>query len=155
MPEFIPAAAPNFKVGRDGKPIQYIIIHSIVGSIESCIRTFQNPARIASAHNIVGWTGREVQMVAYPNTAYHAGNWDINLRSIGIEHDDQARPLDPRPDIVYETSARRVATLCKAYGIPCNRTRIKKHSEVSLKGTACPAGLNIDRIVARAQQILT
>lgn len=152
--EFITAHPNNFKKGRDGKPLQYIIIHSIVGSIDSCIRTFQKPDRLASAHNIVGWTGREVQMVAYPDTAYHAGNWEINLRSIGIEHDDQARPYDPRPDIVYETSARRVAELCKAFNIPCNRNFIKKHSEVTLSSTACPAGLQIDRIVARAQQLL-
>lgn len=155
MTEFIAAHPNNYRVGRDGRPIQYIIIHSIVGSLNSCIKTFQSPTRIASAHNIVGWNGREVQMVTYPDTAYHAGNWEINLRSIGIEHDDQARPWDPRPDVLYEASARRVASLCIRFGIPCDRGHIKKHSEVSLKGTACPAGLDIDRIVARAKQILT
>lgn len=152
--EFIPAHPNNYRKGRDGRPIQYVIIHSIVGSLESCVKTFQKPDRIASAHYIVGWNGRKVQMVNEGDTAYHAGNWEINLRSIGIEHDDQARPWDPRPDVLYESSAQLVADICRRYGIPADRAHIKKHSEVSLKGTACPAALDIERIVRRVQQIL-
>lgn len=56
--------------------------------------------------------------------------------------------------MLYETSANLVADICNRYGIPVDRNHIKKHSEVSLKPTACPAALDIDRIVRRAYEIL-
>src|SRR3990167_11517407 len=102
--EFIPAAIQNFKVGRDGRKVEFVIIHTIVGSVASAIATFQKPDRIASAHYVIG-ANRQVAMVKEENTAYHAGNFDINLRSIGIEHEDNAKPYEPRPDKLYEISA--------------------------------------------------
>lgn len=153
--EFIPAASPNFKVGRDGNSVRFIIIHTVVGSQNSAIVTFQNPKRIASAHYIVDKnTSRVVQMVQEGNTAYHAGNWTINLQSIGIEHADDGDYNGPRPDVLYATSANLVAGICSRYNVPCNRDWIKKHSEVSLTGTACPDALDIDRIVRQAFAIL-
>jgi hypothetical protein len=154
--EFIPAAAPNYKVGRDGNSVRFIIIHTVVGTQNSAIVTFQNPSRIASAHYIVDkWTSRVVQMVRESDIAYHAGNWTINTQSIGIEHADDGDYNGPRPDILYATSAALVADICKRYGIPCNRDYIKKHLEVSLTGTACPDALDIDRIVRQAAVLLT
>ncbi|MEM3077631.1 MAG: peptidoglycan recognition family protein [Candidatus Nitrosotenuis sp.] len=150
--EFIEAHPNNFQRGRAGKPILYVIIHTIVGSVNSAVATFQNPNRIASAHYVIG-VNRQVKMVREEDTAYHAGNFDINQKSIGIEHEDNARPYDPRPDALYEISANLVADICKRHAIPINRERIRMHREVSLRPTACPATLDIDRIVARAAQI--
>lgn len=155
MAEFIQAASSNYKVGRDGNNVRFIIIHTVVGSQNSAIGAFLNPARIASAHYIVDkTTNRLVQMVREEDTAYHAGNWSINLQSIGIEHADDGDYNGVRPDILYNNSAALVADLCRRYGIPCNRDYIKKHTEVSLTGTACPDALDIDRIVRQAFAIL-
>lgn len=153
MAEWIPANANNFKRGRDGQTISYIIIHTVVGSLQSAITTFQSPTRIASAHYIVGLDGRIVQMVSEADTAYHAGNWVINTQSIGIEHADNGDYNGPRTPQLYEASAQLVADICTRYGIAINRSQIRKHSEVSLAGTACPDSLDIDRIVNRAFQI--
>jgi len=155
MTEYIPANASNFKVGRDGNSINKIIIHTVVGSLQSAITTFQNPSRIASAHYIVGLDGRIVQMVKESDTAYHAGNWQVNLTSIGIEHADNMDYNGPRTPELYEASARLVLDICKRYNIPIDRQHILRHREVSLKPTACPDNLDIDRIVARANQINT
>ncbi len=151
MAKFIAAHRNNYKVGRDGQKIKYIIIHSIVGSLNSCIDTFRNPNRKASAHYIVGWSGRVVKMVKPTNTAYHAGNWNINLKSIGIEHDDRGKPYCKRPESLYKASAILVYTLCNRYKIPISRKYIRQHKEIS--ATACPAGLSINRIVKDAMTI--
>lgn len=154
MADWIPANVNNFKRGRDGQTISFIILHTVVGSLQSAIATFQNPNRIASAHYIVGLDGRVVQMVSEADTAYHCGNWTINTQSIGIENTDNGDYNGPRTPQLYEASANLVADICNRYGIPCDRNHIKKHLEVSLKPTACPDSLDIDRIVRRANEIL-
>jgi len=151
--EFIPANSNNYKVGRDGRAIDMVIIHTVVGSLNSAVTVFQNPGRIASAHYIVGLQGRIVQMVKETDTAYHAGNWDVNLRSIGIEHEDNGDYNGPRTPTLYETSANLVADICKRYNIPIDRNHIKGHREVSIAGTACPDSLDVDRITNRAREI--
>lgn len=150
---FISAATTNFTKGRNGKNIELIIIHSIVGTASSAIGHFQNPASKVSAHYIVDWDGAITQMVKDEDTAYQAGVWDFNLKSIGIEHSDLGQPGIVRPDVLYQESATLVATLCQKYNIPCDRAHIKKHSEI--KATACPAGLDIEKIVKLAQGLLT
>lgn len=158
MAEFIPAHPNNFQVGRAGKPILYVVIHSIVGSLNSAVSAFQNPNRIASSTYIVGWDGRVVQMVREEDTPYTNGNFDVNQKSITIEHDDQGNKNIIRPDALYEASARLVADICKRHGIPVNYDRIFGHRDVKAKfgsgtNTECPAALDVNRIIARAQQL--
>lgn len=155
---FIPAHANNFQVGRAGKPILYVVLHSIVGSAASAIAAFKNPARIASSTYIVAWNGEVTQMVREEDTPYTNGNFDINQKSITIEHDDQGQPNIVRPDALYESSARLIADICKRHGIPVNNGRIFGHRDVRIlfgsgTNTACPAGLDVNRLIARAAEI--
>ena len=64
------------------------------------------------------------------NVAWHAGNWDYNTRSIGIEHegwiDDPTWFTDP----LYEQSALLTAAICDRYRIPKDREHIIGHVEV-------------------------
>src|SRR3990167_1220093 len=148
---FIAAHSNNYLKGRQGQKIKYIVIHSIVGSAASAIATFKKPDRIASAHYIVAWNGSITQMVKDSDAAYHAGNFTINLQSIGIEHDDQAKPNVVRPPALYKTSAKLVYDLCKKYKIPIDRKYIRMHREIS--ATACPAKLDVERIVREAKAL--
>ena len=144
--------AAVYKKGREGKKVELIVIHRIYGSLTSADGTFVSGNRNNSAHYGVGWGGEIIQWVKDEDTAYHAGNWDVNLRSIGIEHQDNQQ--EKYTDAQYEASAQLVAGLCKKFGIPANRNAIRKHNEVSVKGTACPGEMDIDRIVNRASQII-
>jgi hypothetical protein len=155
---FIPAAAPNYQVGRAGKPILYVVIHSIVGNASSAIAAFKNPARIASSTYIVDLNGSVTQMVRESDTPYTNGNFDINQKSITIEHGDFAQPDSIRPDALYESSARLIADICKRHNIPINNGRIFGHRDVRIifgsgTVTACPAALDVNRLIARAQQL--
>lgn len=82
-----PSDPSNFTVGRQGNTVDRIIIHHAASTFfDSIARTFQNPARDASAHWAVGRNNNVDAMVAESNIAWHCGNWFNNSRSVGIEN---------------------------------------------------------------------
>lgn len=91
--------------------------------------------------------------------AYHAGGTggadvpmisDPNGRSIGLEHVNASGAPDWEvSDDTLRNSGRLIADICNRYGLPINRDTIKLHREVT--ATACPGGLNIDKLISYAQ----
>ena len=154
--------AGNYSPGRYGEAIKQIILHTEVGYQQSSWDRFNNPAQQASAHYLVGEDGVIIQAVADGDTAWHAGNWEVNKISIGIEHEDMTNYNDAvRTDAEYQASAELVADLCRRHGIPCQyvpgnnlESGIKIHKDVCIAGTACPDGLDWQRIIRQAQAIL-
>ena len=147
----------NFNVGghmtpgRQGHKIDRITIHHNANVNDVVPQVWQS--RASSAHYQV--TPNAVrQCVDENNTAWHAGNWAMNLRSIGIEHLNStgAPSWQVAPETI-ERSAHLVADICQRYGIPCDRQHIIKHSEVP-RSTACPGGLDIDKLVNRARELM-
>lgn len=68
--------------------------------------------------------------------AYHAGNYGMNQRSIGIEHlNNTGAPSWTIAEATYLNSAKLIADICTRYNIPVDRKHILKHGEVS--STAC------------------
>src|ERR1035437_1216814 len=130
------------------KPIDIIVIHTMVGSAASADARFNNPTQKVSAHYGVLLNGKLWHWVDEDNTAYHAGDYAMNQRSIGIEHEDNGDFNGVRPDALYTTSANLVKDICTFYNIPIDRTHILRHSEVI--ATGCPDALDIDRIVREA-----
>ena len=77
----------------------------------------------------------------------------MNQRSIGIEHlNETGAPTWTIAEDTYKRSAELIADICKRYGIPCDRSHIIKHSEVY--STACPGGIDIDKLVRMANDFL-
>lgn len=70
--------------GREGRRIEMIVIHGMATTDENHVPKVWNE-RSASAHYGVKNTTLEMY-VAPEDTAWHAANWNINLRSIGVEH---------------------------------------------------------------------
>ena len=144
----------HFSEGRDGASIKYIVLHHNAGnlSIADCARTWQT--REASAHYQVQSDGRIGQLVWDTNTAWHAGNWDANIHSIGIEHaDDNSNPWHIS-DATLDNGAHLTAMLCKAYGLgrPEWGRNVFPHNHFT--STACPAsiaGSQLGDYMARAQ----
>jgi len=154
----VPASTANYTVGRLGYGINGVIIHTMVGTLAATDATFENPARQASAHYGVACDGSVIhQYVPEADIAWHCGRFYTdasdplaNCNTIGIEHCDNGAYNDPRPDGLYVTASDLVRDICKRYGIPIDRTHIRKHREVSQLPTSCPDALDIDRIVAMA-----
>lgn len=138
--------SPNFSNGRQGNGIQGFVIHWIVGNLKSADSIFQNRQRNTSAH--FGVEDDVVhQYVDVRNTAYHAGNWDANLKYIGIEH--SAQPGRNASEATYETSAQLIAKIIRENNAGYN---LKPHS--AFVATACPGTVDVNRIANRVNEIL-
>ena len=130
----------HFTPGRVGT-INKIVLHHNAGNltIRGCYNVWQD--REASAHYQVQSDGRIGQLVWDKDTAWHAGNFDANSTSIGIEHADcQANPWKIS-DACLENGAHLVAALCKYYklGRPTWMKNVFPHNHFS--STECPASI--------------
>ena len=108
------AAPENYSTGRNGHSPAAIVIHwwntpEAGATFEGVISAFENPRRRASAHYVVE-AGRVACLVDPENTAWHAGNWAINLTSIGFECNPRASDAD------LATIAELIAELRAVYG---------------------------------------
>ncbi|MGW8376658.1 N-acetylmuramoyl-L-alanine amidase [Streptomyces sp. ODS28] len=131
--EFIPAHSSNYSsAGRPSdNPIAFVVIHVTQGGYAGTISHFQNAGANSSAHYVLrSRDGHLAQMVREKDIAWHAGNWDYNTRSIGIEHEGFID--DPKwfTEAMYRSSAKLTAAICDKYAIPRERSRIIGHHEV-------------------------
>ena len=141
----------NFTVGRPGAARDgRETFHHVVGSRESAVIVFNNPARGASSHFVVGGDIID-QCVDINNTAWTDGNWDSNLRSITVEHEGGQNGSGPYSEAMYAQAAHLCAWLRENYGV----NRYVRHRDVSLKSTACPGGLDVERIWREASALIT
>jgi N-acetyl-anhydromuramyl-L-alanine amidase AmpD len=133
-----PADGTNYTATNGGaRLIDTVVIHMVQGSYSSAVKWFQTPRADVSAHYVIrSADGKIAQCVDDTNIAWHAGSWQVNETSIGIEHEgyfDDPAWLSPE---LYRSSARLVAYLCGWYGIPVDRQHIVGHNEVAY--TECP-----------------
>lgn len=118
----------NFTRGREGNKPQYIVIHhwGIDGqSFWGVVNWLCRQGGGSSAHYVVE-AGKVACIVDPDDTAWHAGNWWYNLRSIGIE----CRPEMTDGDLA--TVAELIREIWKVYG----KLPIIGHKDIV--ATACP-----------------
>jgi N-acetyl-anhydromuramyl-L-alanine amidase AmpD len=128
-----PAHSNNYTAANrpSSDPIDKVVIHVTQGSWSSALNWFQNPNAMVSAYyTIRSYDGKVAQSLSDINIGWHAGNWEYNRTSIGIEHEGYVS--DPKwfTDRMYRYSARLTAYLCRSYHIPIDRWHIIGHNEV-------------------------
>lgn len=131
--------SPNYSAGRQGRSIEYIVIHHWGNpadnpQFDGVCAWLCNPSAQVSAHAVVQ-AGRVAYLVNDSDTAWCNGTFEANLRGIGIECNPQCSDGD------YETIAELVSDYWKAHGrvIP-----LKRHSD--FVATQCPGNYNLTRI---------
>jgi Negative regulator of beta-lactamase expression len=135
----------NYSQDREGLEPDRIVIHhwgSDGQSHDGVVDFFtRGPGSGTSAHYVVSG-GRITQICHDYDTAYHAGNWQINLRSIGIE----CRPEASEDDV------RTVAELVRRIRSEWGPLPLTVHSDYY--PTACPGRYHnlIDRINQLSQE---
>ncbi|MEU3252688.1 N-acetylmuramoyl-L-alanine amidase [Streptomyces sp. NPDC006997] len=134
LAEWQPAHRSNYTPAKRGTARRrpaLVIIHVTQATYSSTLGIFQNPRKNVSAHYVVrSGDGYVAQCVRESDTAWHAGNWGYNTRSIGIEHEGWVDEPHYLTDALYEASARVTAGICARYGIPRDRAHIIGHHEV-------------------------
>lgn len=145
----------HFTGGRDGCKIDKVILHHNGGNLsgEGCYRVWQT--REASAHYQVDANGVITQIVWDGDTAWHAGNYQANCTSIGIEHADISTNPWKISDATLDNGAHLTAAVCKYYGLgrPQYGKNVFFHKDFS--ATECPAsiaGSQRDAYMHRAQE---
>ncbi|MER5950151.1 peptidoglycan recognition family protein [Streptomyces sp. NPDC001904] len=131
--ESVPASTSNYTASSrpSSYPIDYVIVHVTQETWADALAIFKNSAKQVSAHYVVrSADGHIAQCVREKNIAWHAGNWDYNTRSIGIEHEGWVDQPEYFTDALYEKSAALTASICARYGIPADREHIIGHVEV-------------------------
>ncbi|MFF4800492.1 N-acetylmuramoyl-L-alanine amidase [Streptomyces sp. NPDC001351] len=131
--EWQPASRSNYTASDRpaSYPLDMVIIHVTQETYAKTLAIFQNPEKKVTAHYLVRSTaGHVAQCVREADIAWHAGDWDYNTRSIGIEHEGWVDRPAYFTDALYEQSARLTAAICTKYGIPKDRDHIIGHYEV-------------------------
>ena len=142
----------HYTKGRGGHNVEFVVVHYNAGNltINGCYSVWQ--AREASAHYQVEDDGDIGQLVWDGNTAWHAGDWVANCKSIGIEH---ANLKDGTiTEAALDNGAHLVAAVCKYYGLgrPTWLNVVFPHKYFS--ATSCPGqiyGSQKDAYIKRAQ----
>lgn len=108
--------------------VDTIVIHhwGVDGQRFEDVCNFLQSSPNSSAH-FVAEAGRCAQLVDIKNVAWHSGNWDANMRSIGIECRPEMSPED------FETVAQVIADLEVYY----NRS-FYINGHLDYYNTACP-----------------
>lgn len=131
--------------------INMIVIHVMEGTLAGSVAWFKTPGRPVptAAHYLVGADGSIVQMVPDEKKCFHAGNDDVNNRSIGIELEGYTAKSAGFGDAMLASAAKVTAILCAKYGIPLDRAHVVGHSEVPRATHTDPGpGFAWDRFMA-------
>ncbi|WP_405885027.1 N-acetylmuramoyl-L-alanine amidase [Streptomyces sp. NBC_01136] len=153
--EWIPAPYEEFGEGDYGnhdlgdrpasQSIKYIVIHDTEGTWDGVLKLVQDPTYVSWNYTLRSTDGHIAQHVKAKDVAWHAGNWYVNAKSIGLEHEGfLASPDAWYTEEMYRASARLVKYLAKKYGIPLDRQHILGHDNVPGPTTSTIPGMHTD-----------
>ncbi len=138
--EWIPAPyqqLPNNDYGNhdlsnrpDNQQINYIVIHDTEGYWDGVLKLVQDPTYVSWNYSLRSSDGHVAQHVKAKDVAWHAGNWYVNAKSIGLEHEGFAAQGTWYTEAMYRSSAKLVRYLAAKYRIPLDRAHIIGHDNV-------------------------
>jgi len=125
--------------------VQYIVIHDTEASWDTTLKLVQDPTYVSWHYSVRSTDGLIAQHVPTKDVAWHAGNWYVNMHSIGIEHEGFA-PSGATwySEPMYRNSAKLVKYLADKYDIPLDRGHILGHDQVPGITPAGVAGMHWD-----------
>ncbi|MDT8909664.1 peptidoglycan recognition family protein [Amycolatopsis sp. PS_44_ISF1] len=124
--------------------IDYIVIHDTEGYWADALKLVQDPSYLGWHYTVRSADGLIAQHVPTKDVGWHAGNWYINSKSIGIEHEGFAVKGTWYTEAMYRASAKLVGYLAKRYDIPLDRAHIIGHDNVPGTTPATIPGMHWD-----------
>jgi hypothetical protein len=112
--------------------VDYIVIHDMEGYWAPSVKLNQDPRWPGSWHySVRSSDGHIAQQIKTKDVGWHAGNWYVNAKSIGIEHEGfLAEGGTWYTEAMYRSSARLVRYLALRHGVPLDRAHIIGHDNV-------------------------
>lgn len=155
---------PNHYNGRNGYTVDHITLHIMVGTLSGTDTVFMNPNYRASSHYGIGGNGDIHQYVDEDNGSWADGDMASDCSGITIEHEGGS-PSIRCTDACVEASAQLCADISRRYNLGFLKHdglngNVYLHREVPGTDHAgcpdlAPNGLPVDKVLARANEILT
>ncbi|MCR4340525.1 MAG: N-acetylmuramoyl-L-alanine amidase, partial [Gemmatimonadaceae bacterium] len=114
----------NWFEGRDGEVVEGAVCHWTTGTAGSALAHFRNMQSRVSAHYIIDRDGTRIPVLPEADTAYHAGDFFANLRTVGIEFVGGEAWANTFTDAQYAEGARLVRELSARYGFPIDAQHV-------------------------------
>jgi hypothetical protein len=125
--------------------IDTIVIHDTEGSWDTSLKLVQDPTYLAWHYTVRSSDGHIAQHVKTQDVGWHAGNWYVNAKSIGVEHEGfLTDPGTWYTEAMYRSSARLVRYLAQKYDIPLDRQHILGHDNVPGPTASYITGMHTD-----------
>ncbi|HJQ47923.1 MAG TPA: peptidoglycan recognition family protein [Amycolatopsis sp.] len=138
--EWIPAPYQDLGNGNYGnydkaerprsQQITHIVIHDTECTYDAAIGLVQDPKYLGWHYTLRSADGHVAQHILTKDVGWHAGNWYVNTKSIGVEHEGFGAQGTWYTETMYRTSAKLVCYLAGRYGIPLDREHILGHDNV-------------------------
>ena len=138
--EWIPAPYEQFGEGDYGnhdlanrpqsQKIDYIVIHDTEATWATTLKLVADPTYVSWQYSLRSADGHIAQHVKAKDVAWQAGNWYINSKSIGLEHEGFAAQGTWYTEAMYRSSAKLVRYLAARHHIPLDRAHIIGHDNV-------------------------
>lgn len=153
--EWIPAPYQEFGDGDYGnhdkgnrpasQSIDYIIVHDTEATWDVTLKLVQDPTYVSWQYSLRSSDGHIAQHLPLKDVGWHAGNWFVNAKSVGLEHEGFLTSPDSwYTEAMYRTSARLVRHLAKLYDIPLDRQHVLGHDNVPGTVTSTIRGMHTD-----------
>ncbi|MBO8190973.1 N-acetylmuramoyl-L-alanine amidase [Streptomyces oryzae] len=125
--------------------IDYIVVHDTEGTYETTLDLVKNPKYVSWNYTLRSSDGHVAQHVRNKDAAWHAGNWYVNSKSVGLEHEGFLTDPDAwYTEAMYRSSARLVKYLAERYDIPLDRQHILGHDNVPGPTASSIRGMHTD-----------
>ncbi|MFB7368486.1 N-acetylmuramoyl-L-alanine amidase [Streptomyces sp. NPDC056222] len=153
--EWIPAPYEEFGDGDYGnhdkgnrpasQSIEYIVVHDTEATWDVTLKLVQDPTYVSWQYSLRSSDGHIAQHLPLKDVGWHAGNWFVNAKSVGLEHEGFLTAPDSwYTEAMYRTSARLVRYLAQRYDIPLDRQHILGHDNVPGTVTSTIRGMHTD-----------
>ncbi|WP_245828152.1 N-acetylmuramoyl-L-alanine amidase [Micromonospora avicenniae] len=124
--------------------IEYIVIHDTEGYYGPSVGLVQQADYLGWHYTLRSVDGHVAQHVRTKDVGWQAGNWYVNAKSIGIEHEGFAGHGTWYTEAMYRASAKLVRYLALKLDIPLDRQHIIGHDNVPGTVASTVAGMHWD-----------
>ncbi|GAA5156171.1 N-acetylmuramoyl-L-alanine amidase [Nocardioides marinquilinus] len=117
--------------------ITHIVVHDTECSYETALDLVSDPTYVSWQYTLRSSDGLIAQHALARDVCWHAGNWYVNMHSIGMEHEGYAAEGAPwYSEPMYRTSSKLLSWLSRQHDIPLDRAHVIGHDQVP--GTTTP-----------------
>ncbi|WFE33003.1 peptidoglycan recognition family protein [Micromonospora sp. WMMD975] len=124
--------------------IEYIVIHDTEGYFDPSVDLVKRADYLGWHYTLRSADGYVAQHIKAKDVGWHAGNWYVNAKSIGLEHEGFAGNGAWYTEAMYRSSAKLVRYLAQKFGIPLDRQHIIGHDNVPGITAAAVGGMHWD-----------